>query len=214
MPLSDVSEGYSLAVTEVEDRAAPREGQARRHRWYWAAAVLVMVLVGAGIPTAIWFAHWRSSLHQLIDYPTYGVGGPFRADATLYFGGNIWPADAAGEPALGSEQSIHISAAQPIVQNNTADARVSVWECVRKSRGDDTIASGIGDARRICARLAPFAPGNFRVGGDANDDDLVVAVTAAHPGRVRVAGLLVRYSSGLRHGTQHVGVKIDLRLTN
>ncbi|HZC51085.1 MAG TPA: hypothetical protein VE441_01105, partial [Mycobacterium sp.] len=87
-------------------------------------AASVVVLAAAGVPTAVWFVHWRSSLHSLVECPMYGAGGPLAVGKTEYFGSNVVAASAINHPNQPGELSLDISAIRPIVTLNTADADV------------------------------------------------------------------------------------------
>jgi hypothetical protein len=180
-------------------------------RWVWAVAVCVTILLAAGIPTAIWFAHWRSSLHALVEYPTYGASTSERAGTTVYFGSNAWPADAQGQPDGRAELPVHVSVVRPVVRENTAAAQIVVLKCGRSSPGDEALGGDAAEVRGRCATLVPFASGSVTFGERAGDDDIVLEVTPTRPGKVQIAGIEVRYSSGLRHGTQHIGAQTSVR---
>ena len=183
---------------------------ARRRRWPWIAAVLGVVLLAAGIPSAIWFAHWRSSLHELVDYPGYGVGGPFPIGKAAYFGQNVTAAEVLSHPHAPEKLAIHISAVRPVIRANSADAQVTVLLCKLKGYSSQLDAVFADDATATCSSLTPFRSGTVTVGFTPGYDDIVISVTPRQAGTVRIAGLEVRYSSGLRHGTQHVGTQIKI----
>jgi hypothetical protein len=209
-PSGPVHPRYALPMTSVDVPVRLIKRPMRERRWVWAVAVCVAVLLAACIPTAIWFAHWRSSLHSLVEYPTYGASTAERAGATVYFGSNAWPSDAEGQPDGGAEVSVHVSAVRPVVRENTAAARIVVLKCVRSSPGDESLGGDVADVRAHCATLVPFASGSVKFGERAGDDDIVLEVTPTRSGKVQIAGIEVRYSSGLRHGVQHIGARISI----
>jgi hypothetical protein len=196
-------------MTLVDAPARAPQRLAGRHRRIWLL-VVVAALLGVGTSTGIWFAHWRSSLHELVGYPTYGSGGPYRVGETVYFGSNAWPVDPHGQLDGKASLRVHVSAAQPVVRLDTAGARIVVLKCVRTRPGDESLGGSIDDVLGYCAKLTTFAPGTEDIGESAGDNDLVLGVTMNHPGRVRIAGIEMRYSSGLRHGEQQVGGQIDI----
>jgi hypothetical protein len=194
-------------MTLVTDVAPPVERPRQRHLRVWIAVILVVALLGAGIPTASWFAHRRSHLHSLVDYPLWGAGQPIAVGTTMYFGANTWPADAQGEPG-NATLLMHVSTVRPVILQNSSAAHITVLDCVRKRLGDDAPGVLVGDVHSHCATLALFASGSLRIGDRIGDDDLIIAITPSRTGRVRIAGLRLSYSSGHRHGTQHVGAQI------
>lgn len=196
---------YPRPVTVTEDEVEQRDAS-RRPRWPWLVAIGVFVLVAAGVPTGIWFVHWRSSLHSLSEYPTYGVGGPLAIGKTEYLGGNLWAQDTITHPSRPMELSLHISMIRPVVVTNTAGADIRILRCVLALDGPGPEGDASGRSR--CASLSPFESGDITLGFQRGDDDIVIAVTPRRAGKVRIAGVEVHYSSGLRHGTQHTGVQI------
>jgi hypothetical protein len=168
-------------------------------------------LAAAGVPTAVWFVHWRSSLHSLVEFPTYGVGGPLAIGKTEYFGGNVVVGSAIRHPNQPGELSLHISAIRAIVALNTADADISILRCVLANDGPGPDGASRGAAKATCSSLRPFDSGAVTVGFRKGDDDIVVAVSPKRAGKVRISGIELQYSSGLRHGTQHTGVQLSFR---
>ena len=196
-----------VELAKAPERASP----VRRRRLFWVLAACAVAVLGAAAPTTVWFVHWRASLRPLIEYPGYGVGTPLRAGHTLYFGDNVVAARILNHPHESGELSLNISAARPVVVENTAGASVSVVRCVLASNGDGPEGQGPLETRQQCSSLSPFQSGPVTVGFSRGDDDILIAVTPAHSGVVRVHGMRVSFSSGWRHGTQHVGPEIRTR---
>lgn len=193
-------------MVDVTDRPT-RPTAARRRRWPWVVAVLAVVVVAAGIPTAIWFAHWRSSLHLLANYPVNGVGYPLAAGKTFYVDGNAVAARVFSHEDF-SDLSVDINSVRPVVKENTADADIGVLRCVLRRDGGGPFGYNQAQTRRTCGTITPFHSGPVTLGFRKGDDDIVIAVTPRHAGTVRISGVEVQYSSGLRHGTQHTGPQI------
>jgi hypothetical protein len=188
--------------------AVPR----RRRRAPWVIASVVVVALAVGIPTTVWFVHWRSSLHSLVDYPGYGVGIPASvAQRTFYFGNELVAERAISHPKDSGTLSINISSITPVVLENTANADVTVAHCVLARPGAGVISGGPKEAAAKCSSLTPFRSGSVTLGFAKGSDDIVIAVTVHKAGLVRIAGVEVHYSSGLRHGSQHTGAQLRIR---
>jgi hypothetical protein len=169
-------------------------------------AISAAVVVVAAAATTTWFVHWRSSLHVLLGYPAYGSAQPLAVGQSLYFGNNLIAARAISH-SDDAGLSLHVSAVRPLVATNTSAADITVLRCPLAfgGAGPDGIDRRRADA--VCTSLTPFDGGSVHIGSREGDDDIVLAVTPHRPGTVRIAGLEVSYSTGLRHGTQHVGVQ-------
>lgn len=182
----------------------------RRRRSTWLLVAAAAVLFAAGVPATVWFVHWRSSEHSLVDYPTFGVGGPLGVGKSEYVGENARDARLLSRSAdTGGHLSLRVISVRPIVGKNTAAADVVVLRCVLAQDGPPPLGSMPADVSSTCATLTRLHPGPLRLGFRKGDDDVVVEVTPRHPGSVRISGLDLRYSSGLRHGTQHIGAQIN-----
>lgn len=197
--VSDVAGG-----TEVLAPPSP----SHRRRWPWVVAACAVVLITAAIPTGIWFVHWRASLHSLASYPVWGASLPVRAGDTTYFGGNVTAERVFSDPHNHQPFALHIDSIRPVVRQNTAGADIVVLRCTSRDGGPGPLGGNAAAANAICAKLVPFHSGRVDLGFRAGDDDVVVAVTPRHRGIVRVAGVYVRYSSGIRHAAQHCGGQI------
>jgi len=183
---------------------APPPGNAaavRRRRKLWVVALVVIVAVAVAV--TVWFAHWRSSLHALIDYPNYGVGMPTAPGHSWYFGSEL--ASTTAVSVNPRQLSIDITSVKPVVIENNADADVAVLRCVLRHPGAGPVGERQVATDAICASLTPFRSGRVTLGFEAGNDDIVVEVTPHKAGVVRINGVDVRYRSGLRHGSQHAG---------
>jgi hypothetical protein len=194
-------------VTDTAEAVADR-GAARRRRWPWVVGAVVAVLVAAGVPTAVWFAHWRSSLHVFATYPMYGATETLQVGHTNYFGNNLVAAHAIDHPSDFSALSLQVSAIRPVVLENTADAKIAVLRCVARRSASALLGENEATAQDKCSTLTPFTSGSLTLGVERNQDDIVIAITPRHAGTVRIAGVDVHYSKGLRHGVQHTGAQI------
>jgi hypothetical protein len=137
------------------------------------------------------------------------MSSPVALGETRYLGSNLVSAEAIDDPNHLRALSLHVSDIRVEVVADSADADIEVLRCVLAADGPGPSGDESGHSK--CASLSPFTSGNLRLGFKRGDDDIVVAVTLRKHGEVRIAGLQVRYSSGRRHGTQHVGVQAIVR---
>ena len=176
----------------------------RRRRRIWAVVAVIVVVVAAGVPTTMWLMHWRASLHSLIAYPGYGVSIPVPVNHAEYFGETAVRADESGQPDTGQTLTLTVTSIRPIVMQNTANATVRVLRCVLAATGHGPVAEPPAN----CATLRPFTSGRVKLGFGKGDDDIVITVTPRRAGTVRIAGAELHYSSGIRHGVQHIGGRL------
>jgi hypothetical protein len=186
----------------------------RRRRWPWVLLACAVVVVTAAIPTTVWFVHWRSSLSSLVRYPLAGVSQSVGAGQHQYFGGEATAEKAFDHPSGGGELAIGVSSIRPVVQENSAGATITILRCVLSKNGQGPIGFDQADTDATCSALTSFRSGRVHLGFDRGDDDLVIEVTPHHAGRVRIAGAEIAYRSGLRHATQHTGLRIGLSVSS
>lgn len=184
-------------MTELvfESLAAPPTAGRR-----WRAVVVMLVgvaLVAGGLLARSWQTGerlfygggWRGAHVSLGASP----------GQTVYFGMGL-------EGRNGSEASrrVELRSVTPIVSENTSAAGVAVLMCT-DAGGSATLGSTARDPRPYCATLTAFTPGTVTLGPRATG--LLLAVTPHLPGVVRIEGVRISYRTGLRSGTQRVGVE-------
>jgi hypothetical protein len=171
-------------VTTTIDVCSPK--RAARARWI----VLGLLFVLGG--------YWVFSPDTVGGYgDTQQV--PVTPGATLYVGRmvQLTSRDAA---------SIDLTSVKPRVRNNSADADIQVLRC--------TIGTGLVGAMQTtqgsCSTLSTFHPGTVTLGDKHGQVDLLLAVTPHKPGSVSVLGVDVRYRDGIRIGSAHSGLEVDV----
>jgi hypothetical protein len=194
-------------VTDVTpDVSSPDVSRRSRTPFVLAGVGLVVV---AAVVAGIWFAHWRSSLRPFVSYPDNGFSANVRVGQTEYFGDNLTDKRVISNRSTAPDHlTIHVSSITPVIGDKDAEATVSVLRCVLAQDGDGPVGYDQADTDATCASLTPFRSGTLTLGDKKGDDNLVIAVTPHNAGREQIAGIEVRYSSGLRHGNQHTGLQM------
>lgn len=100
--------------------------------------------------------------------------------------------------------------AEPNVVENTAGAKFSFHVCVVKGAG---ISSVHGDLERWCSEVIELDDAGLSVPLAPKDHQLIMTISAAHAGELRVQGVDLTYRDGLQEGTQRVGEYVWLRFT-
>ncbi|MFC4784746.1 hypothetical protein ACT8ZV_09740 [Nocardioides sp. MAHUQ-72] len=122
----------------------------------------------------------------------------------LYVGMSIEQRDAHG--------TVSIDAVRPHVLSDSSDAAISFYVCtVDETSGVGSIgAVRRGAVRDECSSLVPAEGASLDLNAEPRQQ-LVMAVSLGHAGRVHVAGVDVEYGQGWRRGTQRVGGDVVVR---
>ena len=143
----------------------------------------------------------------LASYPVAGARIPLAAGHTLYFDDMVDYSRVFSDPEHPGTISLHITAIRAVVDENTADASVTVERCVLSGTGHQLLGQSASAAHTQCATLSPFRTGTVKLGYDPGDVDIVVAIQPKHAGVTDVQGVRVSFTAGWRSGTQHAGVQ-------
>ena len=160
----------------------------------------VVLLVGA----LIWGAWWWSHPSIFVAAPdTWSVGG-----------GETMPAD--GEPlhvrmawTTATDGSVNLAEAAPHVLVNTAGAELTTHVC--RVAGEGSFSSVLGDLDDYCSELTPVDGAVLSLPEESSRQQVVMTITAAHPGVLGVQGLDLTYRDGAQYGTQRVGEHVWIR---
>ena len=172
----------TLVPRPTEAERVPRFGA-------WAKMSLSLMLCGAiALATAgVIGAHWYYGLDQLVQNElsssaTVPIGQPYVVDQLV--------------AARGGSPEVELRTVTARLVTNTAGATVTVETCT----GASSVTS--------CATPAPLRPGLI----DLTAQRIVVIVTGAHPGAVRLDGVEISYRDGVRSAKQHVGPSVLLSI--
>jgi hypothetical protein len=108
----------------------------------------------------------------------------------------------------------HVISVRPDVVVNTAGATFKAKVCTLNPKAH-TGSIPLGDPQGVkdqCLTLKPAAGADLRLRWtDGPPDQVLVIVTAQHPGVVSVRGVHLTYSYGWKRGTQHAGIWTELK---
>lgn len=95
---------------------------------------------------------------------------------------------------------------------NSSGAMIDFFVCtVDQSAGIGSIGSVLGDEiQNECLTLVPAEGARLELHATPRQQ-VVMAVTNAHPGRVRIVGMDLSYTHGWQRGTQRTGGTLVLR---
>lgn len=181
------------------------EPAAARLRKRARVLAVVLVLLAAVIGGGVWLWSWD---HGLALFSSGGneAGGPIPVGRTVY------ALVINGNPLVGAlarqEFTVDVTSVRPHVNLDTAGAAIRVLTCDENGR---TIVAGAARSMPYCRKTAAFAPGPLRFSSDLHSSALVLAITAHHRGKVRIAGVDIAYHAGSRSGDQNTGLRLDFR---
>jgi hypothetical protein len=194
-----------VSTTVCSSTASTDGARLTRRRNLYVAAIMVTVAGAVVLLYAIVVSR-NNRAHELYDYGDVNQFGPLRVGATLLVGGDVQPRGYKS-----GHHTLELISVIPRITVNTARATVRVLEC---TLADPHLGIGMGPAsegKTICATLRQFHPGPVDLGFPATE--LIYAVTATRPGRLRVEGADVSYLDGVITGQQHAGSGFALRVT-
>lgn len=143
--------------------------------------------------------YWLTSADALASGGNL-AGGPGTVGHTLY-------SQPLVSPAGSDRVSVRLTSATPRTVENTADADIRVLLCVVNGQ----VPEFPGSATPPCTSTAPFTAGSRVLGSQAGLSTLILAITPRRPGIIRIDGLTVHYRDGIRRGTAHCGINLELR---
>lgn len=163
-----------------------------------------MVLL-AGLAAAGWW--WRHPA-AFTEAGGWGVGNKdFPLGVPLYVGMSYEERGASGAAT--------IHAVRTHVVSDSAGARIEFFVCtIDKSAGVGAIGTYRGSTiHHDCSSLLPAEGATLRLNADPRQQ-LVMAVSLTHAGRVQIQGVDLDYNYGWQHGTQRIGGDVDVRHRN
>ncbi len=167
-------------------------------------AVLSAVVALAVVGLVAWGAWWTR--HPTLFHDSYADGQSAHVQAQRpVLVGMLYSATS------GRVSSVHIDKLSPRLVRDTAGGTFTFELCTLKSSNTSMgmAAGGLGVLRPYCTTMAPAVGADFTVGGGERQQ-IVMVVTPARPGIIRVAGLDLTYTAGWQKGTEHVGIGTTL----
>jgi len=180
---------------------APAPEEVRSSKAIWIRGTLL-----GGLVLALTLVGWTWR-HPAVfhDAGGWGVGSKtWDVNAPFYVGMSYEKPDAEGTITIHSVHAVDLSAAD--------DAVVEFFVCTVDPKGGSSAIGSASEAsiRGECSSLVPAAGATLELNAHPRQQ-LLVAVTLPHPGRVKLAGLDVSYSHGWQRGTQRIGGDVELR---
>ncbi|HST83844.1 MAG TPA: hypothetical protein VLL08_19070 [Kineosporiaceae bacterium] len=159
------------------------------------ALVLTALVVTAIAGSGYWLSHPTS-------LETYGSG----LEATAAIGHTIAIDTTISATHEASSAQVTLHSLKPRITENTSDATVVFVVCQRNA-GDTAVGTGQpSDLAEYCTRVDPL-PRSFKAHLGFTTNQIVALVTPRKAGRLHIAGYDATYRTGLRRGTQHVGLE-------
>lgn len=106
------------------------------------------------------------------------------------------------------DSTVRVTAAEPLVLENTADAEISVHVCHERGIG---IGSVTGSLRDYCKTLLNLSAEPTLTLAPQAREQLILTITPRQSGQVRVGGMNLTYRHGLQYGAQSVGEHVLAR---
>jgi hypothetical protein len=106
------------------------------------------------------------------------------------------------------DSTVRVTAAEPLVLENTADADITVHVCHERGIG---IGSVTGSLRGYCRTILNLAAEPTLKLAPQAREQLILTITPRQSGQVRVGGMNLTYRHGLQYGTQSVGEHVLAR---
>lgn len=165
-----------------------------RVKWLVLAGVVALVIASLG--ALAWTRH-----HQPIttfDYDAYSKANlsSWHPGSTFYVGVTFPDPQASGW--------VRIHSADPHGLTDSTGADFSYFRCTRHD-------GGLGNSRELPEECSAVLPA-FDAKMSLKDQQLIVAITPDHPGRLVFHGIDLNYTDGGQTGTQQVGVTVQMRV--
>lgn len=182
-------------ATELPHAEPASTGHDRRVRSWMLAA-----LVAAAVMWGLW---WLT--HPTVFHPADTKSWSHKYDKadmeTLHIG-MAYPKKSYWD------STVRVTAAEPLVLENTADADITVHVCHERGIG---IGSVTGSLRGYCKTILNLAAEPTLTLAPQAREQLILTITPRRSGQVRVSGMNLTYRHGLRYGTQSVGEHVLAR---
>jgi hypothetical protein len=182
-----------------------------RRRTRTLVAVLI-IAAGAGVFAG---ARWRSSLDSLSGFGPDGTV-PARVGDTFYVDAGLGPVpDSAGNVPASVTVTIDSFTAGGTLKTTTAtsedfaEVTFAPYVCLRNSNNVGIGVSPASELDASCSSVTPLVlPATLNLGFTTTQ--VIYKVSVAAVGTYQVAGSVVEYHSGLRHGTLRAPAQLDI----
>lgn len=183
----------------VQSRERPsRSPRTTRSRVLVLGSAVALV---AGLGTAAWWWRHPETFRPADSEPTVGLGERQAvSEGTLHLRMSHVAPESEGDGV------VTLRSAEPRVLVNDTDASFEVSVCTPVEGG---IIGVTGPLERWCSDVSPVDGTNLDL--EPGGAYVVLSVTPTRPGQLRVQGVDLAYSDGLRSGTQPVGHYLWLR---
>lgn len=187
----------STAVKEPLPPGDPADHPGRDRR------VLTWTLAALGTAAVLWGLWWL--IHPTVFHPADTKNWSHKYNSadmeTLHIG-------MAYAKKSYWDSTVRVTAADPLVLKNTADADITVHVCHERGIG---IGSVTGNLRAYCKAILNLAAEPTLTLTPQAREQLILTITPRQSGQVRVAGMNLTYRHGLQCGTQTVGEHVLAR---
>jgi hypothetical protein len=162
------------------------------------AVILTALAVIAVIASGYWLSHPTS-------LETYGNSLELRASIGHTIAVDTTISSTAGAGAA----RVTLTALTSRITENTAHATIVFVVCQRNAGTTGVGAGEVSEMAAYCTRVDPL-PGTFTGHLGFSTNQIVALITPRSAGRLHIAGYDASYRTGLRRGTQHVGIETTL----
>lgn len=195
-PMVRIVNGMGSSVDSPTPAPAPSgsfSAAVRRVKWWILAAVVALVM--SSLSAVVWA---RQHHPATFDYDAYSsaLEPDCHPGDTLYVGVTFPDPQASGW--------VRIHSADPHGLTDSTGADFSYFRCTRHD-------GGLGNSRELPEECSAVLPA-FDAKMSLKDQQLIVAITPDHPGRLVFHGIDLNYTDGGQTGTQQVGVTVQMRV--